>query len=310
MKNLKILSAILTTALILTLTFASCGGGGGGGTPTPPPAGPTSARYESEGADGNTYVLEITKASGRAAYAPKNGDNYVLTITKDGVLIGTSNGTVTVSVKNKNSTFTLQPETPNGSEKPTPFTITIVTTDSGLQRMDEIKGPITLTNGETREAPKVNPIQEFLTFDLKAEKYSNVELWTNSLNLSDFTNYEPKKGDKLNFRISGTMDKPLEWFSVGISSHINKDPWYRWLGSREDGYIDELPATFNYTFVIEAIDDPLAPNSVKIGFSNILWQIGDDDSDWSHVSGFRVSDAEVGKVMATIRNFKIVLLMN
>jgi len=156
--------------------------------------------------------------------------------------------------------------------------------------------------------PVKEPVKEFKIFELKAEKYDNIEMWTNSLSLSEFTDYTPKKGDKLKFMISGEMDESLKWFSVGLSSQINEAPWYRFLGAKEN-YIEELPATFLHTFEIETGDDPFAPNSVKIGFSNILWQIGDgDNSDWSHVTGLRVNDADVGKVMATIRNFKVSLL--
>jgi len=307
MKNkIKLLMIIAIVALIgfsMTACPADAGGTPGGGNP-----GPQTAKFESEDAEGNTYVLEITNASGRAAYAPKNGDTYVLTIIKDDTT-KKSSGTVTVTTSGNSSSFVLQPETPNGSETPPSFTITIVTTNSGAQLMTAFEGTITLTSGDTEPAPTVKPVQEFLTFVLKAEKYPNVEMWTNSLNLSDFTDHDPHEGDKLKFKISGKMDKPLKWFSVGLSSHIDTDPWYKWLGSREDGYIDELPATFNYTFVLGPIDEPLAPNSVKIGFSNILWQIGDgDNSGWSHVTGSRVKDAEVGKVMATIRNFKICLI--
>jgi len=120
MKNFKILSAILTTALILTLTLASCSSGGGD---------PTSVVYEGVG-NGNTYKLEITKGPGRAAYVPVTGDDYVLTINP---VNKTSTGTVTVIGSGSNLTLFL-----SGGES---LTVTI----SG-GKITAMSGTITLTD--------------------------------------------------------------------------------------------------------------------------------------------------------------------
>jgi hypothetical protein len=95
MKNTKInvgsfTLVILAASLVLTMTVAGCGGGGGGGgSPTP-----ESATYTYNDDAGNAYKLEITQA-GRAAFIPKKGDNYVLTITFVNGDVKKSTGTIT-----------------------------------------------------------------------------------------------------------------------------------------------------------------------------------------------------------------------
>jgi len=191
MKNLKILSAILTTALILTLTFASCGGGGGGSGPAPalPAKEPQKTIYRSADAEGNVYRLAVTeKVAGRAAYAPQKGDTYVLTIfwKEEGKGSSTSSGTVETA----GGTLTLKP-----TVAPTvTFTITIsgsgLTAISGTITFDPendkaaetkvISTPITLT---------VKPLTEVDNMDLSlAAKLANTPATAYSYKLKIYNN--------------------------------------------------------------------------------------------------------------------------
>jgi len=317
MKNkIKLLGIIAIIALI-GLSFAGCdtggggdsgGAGGGGGGSVPSTVTADKKVYEST--DGtNIYKLEISDATARAAYSPANGDNYILTITVIATKKSTtSKGTVTV---NNETSFVLSP-----SNKPAAtFTVNVTTTTSGSVIISSITGSIILTDNSTMAQPTLNPSKKYNTFSLKAEKFDNIQAWSNDdISLSELTDFEPQKGDKLEFMISGEMDEPLEWFSVGLSSRqpIDDNPEhynYRWLGGKET-YIEKLDAPFtNNTFVIEILDNPIAPKTVKFGIRNILWQKGDgDNSDWVHETGSVVSDSEVGAVKATIRNFEISLI--
>jgi len=91
MKNKKILLAILAVALVFATALIGCSNGttNKGSTGT----APASGTYTYEDDAGNNYNLVITQA--RAAYTPKKGDSYVLTITfADGSPTQTSTGTV------------------------------------------------------------------------------------------------------------------------------------------------------------------------------------------------------------------------
>jgi len=95
MKNKKIILAVLAAALVLGMTACDTGSSGGtsGGS-----ARLATATYKSLDNDGNVYELVITEAGGRAAYSPKNGDTYVLTIySPDGKIKGKSSGAVEVN---------------------------------------------------------------------------------------------------------------------------------------------------------------------------------------------------------------------
>ena len=162
MKNLKILSAILTTALILTLTFASCGGGGGGSGPAPalPAKEPQKTIYRSEDEEGNVYRLEVTEnVSGRAAYTPQKGDTYVLTIfwKEEGKGSSTSSGTVETT----GGTLTLKPTVATAT-----FTITISTV-SGVTGITAISGTITFDPEEEGAETKTEVIPTDTTFTPK-----------------------------------------------------------------------------------------------------------------------------------------------
>jgi hypothetical protein len=116
----KTLKFIGITALAAVIGFmaASCDNGTGGGS------SPTSATYTSYDGDRTEYKLVITKAAGRAAYNPKSGDSYKLTITFINGDIKISTGTVesvtSVAIKLK----------PNGGE--TTVTVTVSSTGNTI----------------------------------------------------------------------------------------------------------------------------------------------------------------------------------
>jgi hypothetical protein len=105
------LTGILAITLVFAMMVTACpdgddnGGNGGNGDPV-------SATYTSYDSSGNEYKLVVTKGANRAAYTPQIGDTFVLTIKNaSGTVIGTSTGTVTVTVTNiSGDTFTLDNE--------------------------------------------------------------------------------------------------------------------------------------------------------------------------------------------------------
>jgi hypothetical protein len=289
MKNVIKVLGIIALAAVIGLSFTGCDTGEG--EVPPEPAGPQKMVYTWKSGN-DSYKLEITEdANSRAVYTPKSGDTYVLTINPGNKK---SSGTVTISA----NTFTLKP-----SNSTTIFTITVTPTATNVL-VTGMGGTITLEDGTTKPAPATStPTKEFATFELKAEKFPNIEIWTNGFILTDLTDQKPKKGDKLKFEIRGEMKEPLKWFSAGIYSDGT------WLGGSGDPYIREIAATFNTSFTIEVENAPSVNGSVNVFINNILWQIGDgDNSDWKHESGFRVQDSDVGKVKATISNFRICLV--
>ena len=95
----KLFGIIAFVAVIGFVTACSNGGGGGGGSPTT--SGPTSATYVSYDEFETKYELVITNsATGRAAYNPKNGDRYTLTITPVNGTVRISTGTVEINTDN------------------------------------------------------------------------------------------------------------------------------------------------------------------------------------------------------------------
>jgi len=135
MKNtIKLLGIIVITAVI-GFSFASCKGADA--------ADPTEAKYVST--DGtNTYELVISAP--RAAYSPKNGDTYDLTINPENK---TSSGKVaTVS----GGSFTLTPVV-NGTDG-TQFIITVSGTG-----ITDITGNIILTDGTPVTPPAAGTLK-------------------------------------------------------------------------------------------------------------------------------------------------------
>jgi len=116
MKNAFKLFGIIVLVSVIGFAMTACSngttGGPGGSTYTPPLQDVTYVSYDE--ATGNKYELVITEAAKtakaiRAAYNPKNGDTYILTITNiSGYVIGKSTGSVTVdSAAGSSVTLTL-----------------------------------------------------------------------------------------------------------------------------------------------------------------------------------------------------------
>ena len=94
---------------VLSLTGCDGGGGGGGGDDN-------SVTYTSYDADGTEYKLEITKNTSKAAYKPKEGDSYKLTIKETNGTTKTSTGIVVeVSINGDDYTIELEHNATNNS---------------------------------------------------------------------------------------------------------------------------------------------------------------------------------------------------
>jgi len=286
MKKQKILLAILAVTLVFGMTVIGCGGAGAGSPVEKPPVLET-AKYVSTDSDGNTYELVITEASDRAAYNPKNGDTYVLTITDTiGVEISKSSGTVTVTVSGGASSFVLAP-----SDNPAQIlTITIVKTDTSIL-MTAIEGTITTTSGETKtvETTLTSVIPEN-TLTLWANIWEDGQAWEHGMDLTDFTTVKLKKDNVLIFKLSGTTDKPLEKLSINLCSQPGDWSDYQWLGGSEQYNIS---GTFEQIFEITVGEDPKPGYIVHPQIHNNV----------PVPAGYKWGD-----VMATISNSKISLV--
>jgi hypothetical protein len=108
MKNkIKILGIIALVAII-GFSMAACSNGstgGGGGSKT---TAASSITYTGKSADGSSYTLKITENTGRAAYTPKKGDSYELTVSgkkSTGSVETFSGGAFTLKPSNSDTTF-------------------------------------------------------------------------------------------------------------------------------------------------------------------------------------------------------------
>jgi len=132
-KTVKLFGNLLVIAFAAVMIFAITSCGDGGDTPA-------SAIYTGIDDSGAEYKLEIN-AAGRAAYSPKVGDSYTLTVTPAGGTAKKSTGTVSgvnpLKLKPSNSSVT--------------FTIT-VNASGGITAMS---GTITYADGTTQAAPTV-----------------------------------------------------------------------------------------------------------------------------------------------------------
>jgi len=150
MKNTFKVFGVIALAVIIWFSMAGCPG------PETAPGFeinpvPGTVTYQGIDTDGNTYTLKIMEKTGRAAYTPKNGDSYILTVTDSGIKIST--GTVNVEVETSGKIeLTLEPD----KDKTTTFTVTV--SSSGIIN---ITGTITFTDGTTKkqeEPLEINPI--------------------------------------------------------------------------------------------------------------------------------------------------------
>jgi len=307
--------AILVTAIVFNFTVCSGGGAGGGGAPTPVvPAEPTSAVFESRDNDNNIYVLKITKATSgsKAVYNPKDGDNYVLTITKDSS-IKRSSGTIT-TVNNNN--LTLKP-----TDSTTSFTVTIEKTSTAAL-LTQISGTIVTDKGEVTGPDNMTPVGTFETFALGADWWvteNSAETWRAKIKLSDFTTKKPKAGDVFIFGLSGNPDKPINWFNISIEGGKwnNEDSKYeyKWFGGSEgsEGGRRKFSSTSENIFKItisDEVGDYDSSLNIDVTLTNWLWFKRDNNSDdYEFNSGETLpAGTPFGKTMATIKNFKIWLI--
>jgi len=289
-KMLRILAII---ALVAVIGFSITACKGAGAESIAPPV-PTSTVYESTAANGDIYILKITdSASSRAAYTPKIGDSYVLTVISSGNVMRSS-GTVAVS---DSSGIKLKPDN---------FETTFIVKTSN-EKMTTITGTISVDNGDPISAPgNVTPTDP-KTNDIKLlanDWRPDGQNWfsTGDIKFEDFTKVVPKLGWKLMFDISGTTDKQLNWFRIGLNSLNNG---YKWYGSSD---LVMLPKSFATTIEITIWRE--VPNDVGIAdiwleIANDLWSKKEDGTYW-HNSG-TVLDKPNGTLMATISNLKIQL---
>jgi uncharacterized protein YjdB len=148
MKNTFKLFGIIALVVIIGSAFASCGdagdSGNSGGNVTI-----EKAVYTSVDDDGNKYELTITQKSDRAAYEPKEGDTYTLTISYVDGTTKTSVGTVTHEVKSGSTvTATL-------SVSDISYTVTLITITDDVRVFTEIKGTIPITSGNDDDPPTI-----------------------------------------------------------------------------------------------------------------------------------------------------------
>jgi len=94
--------AIIALIAVIGFSFVACGDGDGGGGIGGIGGGETTYTYND--AEGNAYKMLIT-SEGRAAYKPREGDTYVLSITFKNGTVKASTGTVTAFT---NGIFTLK----------------------------------------------------------------------------------------------------------------------------------------------------------------------------------------------------------
>jgi len=232
--RLSLLAALIA---VIGFSFASC----------KPAADSTEAKYVST--DGtNTYELVISAP--RAAYSPKDGDTYVLTITvtNTGVSVGTSTGTVATV---RGNTFTLQPARGGAA----PFQVTIsggnltditesITLDSGISQ--PAPGPVTPTNSGNNSGGNTSgssTIVSGATVKYSSDYITNTNM-TDAKSRTDFS-YIPFFGDWLDQRepLNEVINEPtsvtISDSKVTIKLGIPKDDflarfnwWKDWLSDR------------------------------------------------------------------------------
>jgi hypothetical protein len=260
--------------------------------------------YEGIDGDNNHYKLVITKASGALsirAVQPANGDSYTLTITSyvnNVKTTKTSKGTVTV----KTEGFELKPN--NGAA----FTVNIQS-----ELMKGITGTITLENGDTVQAANITPAK---TYDvvLTANNWegdTGQSWYAQTAPLSEYTTHKPVIGQKLVFKVSGTPDKDMNHFTIGIYSNPDSDKWwdYEWYGS-SDGIKLSAGVRFDEKFTIDIYRETNTSRYFKIEVANGLWWKGDDGKVHDESGEGLKLPADYKNhetVMATIKDFTISL---
>jgi hypothetical protein len=127
---------ILLVAVMLVFSLAGCGDDGGGGN-----GGPQTVTYT--GTNGNdNYTLKITENASRAAYSPKEDDEYELTVVTTS---STKKSTGTV-VSVGGLTITLEPSNSTGE-------LTVTVSGNGLNSITVSAGTVNWDDGSSFTAP-------------------------------------------------------------------------------------------------------------------------------------------------------------
>ena len=285
-KTLKLLG-IVAIAAIIGFSFTSCGDSGPSPAPAAP-ANPTSKIFESKDTAGNIYILEVTsksavnasisRAAAVPAYTPKDGDTFTLTIITSSGDTWTDSGTVAIS----GTTLTLS------GTKASTLSITVSGNDMTKIEVPEgttitVEGTtittVTLTSTGIEGAPKTWGLHPSWGGDS----------WDGNIELKKITGAKPKKDETFRFKISGTPDKTLEKFGIGLIAY--PDGWgdSQWLGSSRQVNVS---GPFEEIFEITVLDDPTNGWNIDISVANNV-------PFPSNVS------AGGGQILATISNFEL-----
>jgi Bacterial surface proteins containing Ig-like domains len=187
--------------------------------------------------------------------------------------------------------------------------ITVTTVDGGKTA----QCTVTVTSGGGDSS--TNAGGKYNTIYLKANSWNNEngesgENWSSGtqIKLSDFTDIEPKRGDILQFKISGVSDKEIKYFRMDIYQ-LSGDglSTYRWLGESDKVV---LPKTFNNSIFDISVsiwgDYEYDSNAViYIDLLNMLWQ-KNSSGEYLVNSGETIpAGVKNDDVMATISNFSV-----
>jgi len=256
----KIFKVLAIIALVAVIGFSmACGGGTGDSLAVPQE--PTLATYTSTDAEGNTYVLTISKGSGRAAYNPQKGDNYEFKAKGK-----TSKGTVTTV---SGGEFKL---TPTGSTEP--FTVTITGGN-----MTAIEGTITFTDGTSEKidvkdlTPGTSSVSDTFSITASVEYDSGI---TNLAEAKAQTNfiywYDGKLSDFINEPASVTVNNSKLTIKLGV-------PKTEFLEDSEDLYFwdDVVVIPSNAKFFILGDQEIFWSSDPKLSGSNYLLCCKKDD---------------------------------
>ena len=317
MKNTIKLIGIIALAAVIGFAFITCDDGNdnnGSGNPTPTPTPTTgSGQYSGKDVLGNSYTLAVGSNNSRAAI---KGDRYSMEVkTRDGKTRWVA-GTVTdISA---DGTLTLDPDG-NGNDA---FTANVDGTalNSVAGSGDDI-AQIPLTDGTTTTT--ITP----RTFDevyLRATRWNNPsdgssgEHWGSlkSVLIRDFptnvSNLVKGTSDRYSVTISGTSNVALNYVNIEIQGLKANDEWV-YLG----GYTDDITITANTPFIKTVnlnIGNETGVSYNLMDYEEVIMQVTNlmkytnpQHPDWNKTNGTIPADVPDGQIMATIKNFNIVL---
>jgi len=319
----KTFSCLAIIALIAVIGFGitacSGGGAGGGGGTKGNPA--TSATYKGKDLAGNEYTLTVFYTS--SARAVLKGDDYELSIKDgDGNAKGSTEGTIEDILDNKYSL--------SGG-------LDVVIT--GNSNISSIVGDVTLSNGS------VFRVRTFSTIYLGANRWEQchecnvkecgiegheihfqvgehynsgnsvklADLYSDSLD--DFLSAAATNDGKVKLKITGTVNKKLENFGVGILCAWSywPDPWEgRAIGGTEGDDLKPIgPGNFEVEILVtrwfnESISElPFGGGEVYIELNEVMF--GDFPNDPARESHGTQIPANIpnGTIYATLTNITI-----